>query len=527
MKEGEYLRTMSKAKIWDRYCGFFNLNVNEFMEIQDHLLMEEIELVSGSGLSGKIVNGIFPNTLENFRKVVPLTRYEDYSPYIGECQEDVLPEKPSIWSRTSGRGGSPKWVPYTERAFGWVAKYGIALFILAAASKKGEIRIDNGLRVMQNVPPRPYYSGISAWIMPQVMEIKMIPPMEKYENMPFDVKIADGFKMAMQTGVDILGSLTTILIKMGERFTESSKGMKLSQNMLHPRVIMRLIPALIKSKREKRTILPRDLWPLKGLICFGMDTSLYREQLKYYWGREPLELYGSTEGSLMAVQAWNKKWLTFYPFTNYYEFIPEEEWEKNRENPDYKPSTVLLNEVQPGKLYEPVITNFHGMPFLRYRTGDLLKVAYLEDSEAGIKMPQFIFERRADDIIDIGGFTRLDEKTIWQAIINTGIKYEDWAARKEYIQDQPALHLYIEPKSEVDKTELESRLHNELKSIYDDYNNLEDMLGIKPLRLTILPRGSFQKYMEGRRKAGADLSHIKPPHMNPKDEEIKMLLEQL
>jgi len=442
MTEGEYLRTMSKAKIWDRYCGFFDLSIKEFMDIQSHLLLEELELVANSGLSAKVVSGVFPRTVEDFRNLVPLTRYENYEPYIGQCQEDLLAEKPYFWGRTSGRGGSPKWVPYTEKAIEWLAKYGVTLFILASSSKKGEINIDNGLRVMQNVPPRPYYTGLSAWIMPKVMDIRMIPPMEKYENLPFETKIADGFQMALYTGVDILGSLTTILIKMGERFTESSKGLKLSQNMLHPRVIMRLIPALIKSRREKRPILPKDLWPLKGLICFGMDTSLYRDQLVYYWGKTPLELYGCTEGGLVAVQAWNKKWLTLYPFTNFYEFIPEEEWKKNKENPDYKPATVLLDEVEPGKLYEIVLTSFHGMPFLRYRQGDFIKVAALEDTEAGIKLPQLIFERRADDIIDIGGFTRLDEKTIWQAILNTGVKYEDWAARKEYSEEKPVLHIY-------------------------------------------------------------------------------------
>lgn len=70
------------------------------------------------------------------------------------------------------------------------------------------------------------------------------------------------------------------------------------------------------------------------------------------------------------------------------------------------------------------------MPFLRYRIGDLIRVVSLEDEEAGIKLPQIIFESRADDLIDIAGFTRIDEKTMIQAVINTGIKFEDWSARK-------------------------------------------------------------------------------------------------
>ncbi|OGO17734.1 MAG: hypothetical protein A2Z02_00075 [Chloroflexi bacterium RBG_16_48_7] len=524
--EGEFLQTASKPKVWERYCGFFDLSIDDFIQIQKHLLLEELNLVAKSALTAKVVNGALPQNIEEFRQVVPLTRYEDYSPYIGNCQEDFLPEKPYFWGRTSGRGGIPKWVPYTPKAIEWLGKFGVALFILATASKKGDIKISNGLRVMQNVPPRPYYTGLCAWLMPQVMELRMIPPPEKYENQPFEKKISDGFNIALQTGIDVLGSLTTILIKMGERFTESSKALRISRNMLHPAVLMRLIPAFIKSRHEKRPILPKDLWPLKGMICFGMDTALYREQLIYYWGKKPLELYGSTEAGLIAVQDWNKKWLTLFPFSNFYEFIPEEEWLKSRENPGYKPATVMLDELRAGGLYELVITSFHGMPFLRYRLGDLIRVADLEDKEAGIKLPQLIFEARADDIIDIGGFTRLDEKTVWQAIMNTGIKFEDWSARKEQNGDKPVLRLYIETRDIIDRDEAEQLIHEQLKVVYADYYNLENMLGIKPLKLTILPKGSFQRYFDAKRKAGADPAHLKPPHMNAPDKDIDLLLNR-
>ncbi len=522
--EGGYLRSLDKEKIWQRYCGFFDFSLREFMEIQKTLLLEQLELVAQNPLHKELLKGIKPKTIEEFRKLVPLTTYEDYAPYIDNCREDFLAEKPCCWGRTSARGGSPKWVPYTQRAIDWLGKVSITTLILACTSKKGEVNIDDGIRVMQNVPPRPYFTGIGAWVLTQQMDIRMIPPTDKYENQPFEKKIEDGFKMALHTGVDILGSLTTILIKMGERFTESSKGLKISRNMLHPQTMLRLIQAFLRSKREKRGILPKDLWPLKGLLCYGMDTSIYKQQIIHYWGKEPLELYGSTEAGLIAIQAWNKKWLTFSPFSVFLEFVPEEEWLKNREDNSYQPSTVLLDEVEPGKLYEIIITNLHGMPFLRYRVGDLIRIASLEDKEAGIKLPQMVFESRADGLIDIGGFTRLDEKTIWQAIANTGIRHEDWAARKEVHLDKPILRIYIEPKESIETKELEYRIHEQLKAIDKDYKDLENILGVQPIHVTTLPKGSFMHYLEEKRKAGAELAHFKPPHMNASDRDIKMLL---
>jgi len=135
-----------------------------------------------------------------------------------------------------------------------------------------------------------------------------------------------------------------------------------------------------------------------------------------------------------------------------------------------------------------------------------------------------VFDSRADDIIDIAGFTRIDEKTVWQSIVNTGVKHEEWTIRKEYEQDKPILHLYIEVKEQLESKDVERLICDQLSSIDKDFKNLQDMLGIQPLRVTLLPEGSFQRYYEAKQKSGADLSHLKPPHMNTSDQVIHELL---
>jgi phenylacetate-coenzyme A ligase PaaK-like adenylate-forming protein len=166
------------------------------------------------------------------------------------------------------------------------------------------------------------------------------------------------------------------------------------------------------------------------------------------------------------------------------------------------------------------------MPFLRYRLGDLIRIVALEDDEAGIKLPQMVFESRVDDLIDIAGFTRLDEKTIWQAIANTRIRYEDWSARKEYEQNETVIRLYIELKERKDNDEVKRLIHQELLAINRDYRDTEHMLGIRPLRVTLLPAGAFQQFYEKKKRDGAELSHLKPPHMNASDSVIQNLLGQ-
>jgi hypothetical protein len=519
----ELFRTGNQERIWQKYCGFLDLSLVEFMEIQEQLLMDQIELVYDSPLAKKFMPRK-PKDVPEFRRLVPLTTYEDYAPYLGEKKEDVLAVKPYCWARTSGRGGAPKWVPYTERGIEKFGMLSIALMILACTTRKGEVNIGRGIRVLHNLPPPPYLTGILAQVLAEQLDACVIPPLDEYKNADFETRTRAGFAIALRMGVDMLSSLTSVLVKMGERFTESSGQLKFSRDMLHPKIIWRLATAWLRSKCEGRIILPRDLWPLKGLACYGTDTSIYREQLTYYWGEKPLEIYATTETGLIATHAWNKKSMTFVPSSCFLEYVPEKEWLKSRENKDYRPSTVLLDEVKPGGRYEIITTNFYGMPFLRYRLGDLIKVVALEDEEAGIKLPQMVFDSRADDLIDIAGFPRLDEKTMWRTIVNTGIKYEDWSARKEYEQNKPVLHLYIELKQETEPMELEKLIHQELVNIYPDYRDLESMLGIRPLRVTLLPAGSFQRYYEKKKMSGADLAHLKPPHMNASDTVIQDLL---
>jgi hypothetical protein len=51
------------------------------------------------------------------------------------------------------------------------------------------------------------------------------------------------------------------------------------------------------------------------------------------------------------------------------------------------------------------------------------------------------------------------------------------------------------------------------------------MIGKPALAVTLLYPGTFQAYMQEKQAMGADLSHLKPAHMNPSDDTIQMLLK--
>jgi hypothetical protein len=397
--------------IWQKYCGFLDLSLEEFNQIQRELLLDELQIVSNSRLGRRLLRSSLPKSIDEFRRIVRLTRYGDYLPDLENASDAALPEPAYHWVHTTGARAEYKHIPYTRRAYDVVADNLMAAFILSCANRKGEVNIGPDHRVLYNTPPRPFLSGLLIFEMADRFDFPGVLNPAEAECMEFKERIEKGFRRALTTAVDILVSMSSILVKIGEDFTNHQKETSFSPSMLHLAVLARLGKAYAKSRFMRRELLPKDLWSRRGILARGVDTPFFRKQVEHYWGRVPFQFYSCTEGGVIALQGWNKKGMTLIPYSNFFEFIPEEESVKSWENTEYCPDTVLLDELEAGKRYEIVITNLHGMPPLRYWVGHLIRVMALQDEETGVKLPQIEFEARCDDRIDLAGFTRLDEKT--------------------------------------------------------------------------------------------------------------------
>jgi len=275
-------------------------------------------------------------------------------------------------------------------------------------------------------------------------------------------------------------------------------------------------------------MIPKDLWDVKGIMCGGLDSSVYREKIKEFWGKYPLDIYAGTEGGVYATQTWDYDSMTFIPNLNFLEFIPEDEHLKSRQDPAYWPRTMLLDELKAGASYEVVISNFHGGARVRYRPGDMVHITARRNARLGIETPQMVFQGRADDIIDFG-VTRLTEKVIWQAVENTHIPYEDWVARKE-VNEGMRLHLFVEPKHEhTTADELRVAVDQEIRRLDESFvathGDVGNYLNFS-VDITLLPRGAFNSYKAMRRSQGAEPAHLKPAHVNPPDQVITQLMGQ-
>ena len=482
-------------EIWKRYCGFLDLKIDDYMNIQKRLLQEQIELLNRCELGNHIMKGAKPRTIGEFRETVPLTTYSDYNAFFSKRRKGILPEKPITWMHTSGRSGEyTKWIPVTERRYKEMGAICIAALMLCTAKRHGDVNINVSDRWLYALAPPPYMTGTWARGVVEELPVTILPNIDEAEKLSFVECTQRGVQMALEEGVELFGGMPSVLLAVGNKLAEGNGSIKIGSLLSRPKMMLRLAKGVVKSKLARRHLLPKDLWKLKGILAGGADTAIYREKVKELWGRYPLDMYAFTEGGIIATQLWDYQDMTFIPNLNFYEFIPEEESIRLRENPSYKAKTVLLDEVQPNQNYELVITNLLGGSMIRYRVGDLIRITSLRNEKLNIDLPQMVFYSRSDNVIDIAGFTRLTEKTIWRAIENSGIDYKDWTVRKEG-GDKPELHIYLELGiNHYSEEEVSQRIHECLSELDSDYANLESILNMRPTRVLITQRCFSQLY---------------------------------
>lgn len=523
----ELLREGRTEELWQKCCGFVDLSIDQFMTIQRRLLLGQIELLKRCELGNKVMRGARPRSVEEFREVVPITTYADYAPYLPERIESAMPSPPMFWQRTAGRSEAYpfKWVPVTRRMYEELGEIFLCIMIFGSCKGRGDIVLEEHDKFLYAMAPPPYASGCWAHRAAEEGIFDFLPPLDEAEKMEFEQRLMQGFKLALSDGMSLLFALTGVLVMIGEQFSQRGDGKSVLPMLTKPKLLLRMLRAMAKSKVAGRAMLPRDIWSLKMLVGFGIESTVYREKIKHMWGRYPLDVYGSTETVMIATQTWDYGSMTFIPHINFLEFMPEDEYRKWAANPSHEPTTLLLDEVKSDENYLMVITNFYGGAYVRYFLGDIVRITSLRNEKLNIDIPQMLFYSRVDTIVDIDGCIVMPEGYVWQALENSGVAYQDWVVKQERDEQKHKLHFYIEPKGgvEIIAGQPAVAISKQLRSVNPFYCVYEDRREVA-VEVTVLPTGAFALYTARQRASGADLAHLKPPHVNPSDDVVDFLL---
>jgi len=500
----EQFKYKTKKEIWDEYCGFLDLSIEEFMEIQNRLMLEQLTIWKKSQLGQSLLkNTPAISNLKDFRRNFKLTTYKDYADLLLTKNDDILPSKAVIWIMTTWEGGIHpiKVAPYSANMIESFKDNVFACMILASSSAKYEYDVVPDSTFLYGLAPLPYATGLLPRALSMNIDIKFLPNVEEAEKMSFKERNKLGFKLGLKEGIDYffgLGSVAYYISKSFADLATSKSSQHHSKISISKRIAFRYLKAKKTCKKEERDLEPKDIFKLKGFMVTGTDMDCYKDELTRLWGIKPLEVFAGTEPTCIGCEDYNRNGLYFFPDACFYEFIKEEDMLKCIDDESYNPKTYLFNEVEVNQIYELVISVLKGGAFMRYRVKDLYRCVGKNDKG----LPRFKYIDRALDIIDIAGFTRITQKLIDNVIKLSNLPIKNYVAIKEYKDKKPFLHMYIEIKEEslINQAILSKVLRDHL-SIYfkyldTDYQDLKKILGIDPLKITILKCHTFEHYQQ-------------------------------
>ena len=193
------------------------------MAAQERLLEQQLAVLANSPLKDFVLRGRQPRNSAEMREQLPLTTYADYEIFLGQKRDDLHPEQPTEWIRTSGRSGSvtQKWYPISPAMAEETRWIGVGLMLMATAGERGQVNFRPNSRVLNMLASPPYASGAYFRPMFDLWPARLFPPdTPEVDAMEFPDRTALAMSSAITHGVDVVVSMAPILAAIGEGFAE-------------------------------------------------------------------------------------------------------------------------------------------------------------------------------------------------------------------------------------------------------------------------------------------------------------------
>ena len=269
-----------------------------------------------SVLGQSILKGKSLDSFEDFQKHIPLTTYEDYADLLLNKDSSVLPGEAVLWIQTTWEGGSHpiKVAPYTENMLKSFQHNTIACLLLATSQKKNDFHVSDKDTILYGLAPLPYATGLVSLVFEQETNIKFLPPVKQAQSMSFSQRNKLGFKQGLAQNIDYFFGLGSVTYYISLALDSMSSGSHSHSSMLKSIPVHRLykiLKAKMICKKEQRTLMPKDLFQLKGFMVAGTDNDLYKDDLERLWGIRPMGNFCWNRANFDWNRNMAKRWTLF------------------------------------------------------------------------------------------------------------------------------------------------------------------------------------------------------------------------
>ena len=445
------------------------------------------------------------DSCDTYRKVVPITTYDDLRPYIEKGLQGVdsllWPEPIKWYAKSSGTTESrSKFIPVSESSLNHSHYKGCrdALYMAANLFPESEILEGKTLALGGSHADTNSEKDIKTGDLSAIM-LANAPAWTNWLKVPsVDIMLLEDW----EEKIDMIASSAVF------QDVRCLTGV--------PSWFLTLIQKMI-ADHGVSTI--TDIWPnLELFIHGGVSMEPYREVYKKLIPSENmnyLETYNASEGFFgIQSSADDDSLLLMLDYKTYYEFIPMSDWDKPN------PTTLTLDEVKLGENYAVVITTPSGL--WRYCIGDTIKFTSLKPYKFKITGRTKLFINAFGEELMINN----TNKAVTTACKAFGCDIYDYTVAPIFMSEgtKGAHEWIIEfTTPPADKEKFADYLDNELRKVNSDYDAKRNS-SLERLVLHIAPQGLFNNWLKMQGKLGGQ---HKIPRLNNNRTLIDQLLKEM
>ena len=418
-------------------------------------------------------------TYEDFKKQVPVRDYEALKPYVEKVvagESDVLWKgKPLYFAKTSGTTSGVKYIPLTKESMPMHIKAARNSLLMYIAETNKTDFVDGKMIFLQGSPEMHEkngvktgrLSGISAHYIPSYLLKNRLPSWETNCIEDWETKIEAIVDETVNENMTLISGIPSWVQMYFEKLIERT-GKKVG-----------------------------DIFPNFNLFVYGgVNFEPYRNKFEDLIGRkvDTIELYPASEGFIAYQDSQKEKGMMLLVDNGmFYEFIPSEEFfEEN-------PTRISLEDVKTGVNYVIILNTNAGL--WGYDIGDTVEFV-------SVNPPRIIVTGRIKHFISAFGehvIGKEVEEALNENTLNTTIGITEFTVAPQITPKSglPYHEWFIEfdnlPKDLVD---FAHKIDISLQKQNSYYFDLINGKILQPLKITIIEKGGFNKYMKSVGKLG-------------------------
>ena len=484
------------------------------------------------------------HSIDDYRRLVPLSTFDDYAPYIDRMvkggEKNLITAYPIVqYAETSGSVGVPKKIPVTDRSMEIYTKYTITR-VTALADEwyrkhqgrrlpigRGFNQLEIVDRTLDDGTPLGNISGSAAKSYKALFPYYLTSPIpvlypKGYVPMMYlkaRYALADrGTSFMFSVFMANLVDMMVYIQRNWEMLVEDIRNGGFNESVemdeqTRAELLKVTKPDPARADELEREfkkgfdtpIIPR-IWPNMAFICtIGTGGfAAYTRVMRSFSGDIPIDfsIYGASEAMMAACTEIEVPEFALLCDSCFFEFIPADA-------PDDCTDTLTIDQLEVGKEYELILTNLSG--FYRYRIKDVVKVLGFEGES-----PKITFSYRKSQLLDLSG-DKITENMMDTAIERTGdelgVPIIDYCVYPNREESPPHYEFLIEPEEHLDPAQCDyyrEVLERHLGEVNPVYQETLDTGEVGHGKLYLQQMQTHALWRETRLLKGASSNQVKP-----------------